>query len=445
MTILEAPRQTPVRYEADVCVAGGSCTGVFAAVRAARMGAKVVLLERTNIFGGMATSGLVNIWHSLHDIYHDRQVIAGLTAEMLERLAARDAVVFSEDDSTAYTFNPTELAFELDELVREHSITPVLHTQYAGVLTGGDRVEAAFIQNKDGRGAVRAKFFIDCTGDGDICRDLGLDAYRHEVVQPPTACFLVQGELRDVDICALVHEHGEEFGLGKDWGWSDMIPFTDISMRADRHVLGALCDRADDLTFAEMDGRRQMDAVLRMVRKYGPSGRRWTPIAACSQIGIRDTVHFRTRVQAEGMKLLVGKPEETAVLRGTYRADIHQKDGTISFRYLDGREETIDTHGIHRVTGDWREKDGITSPVAAWYEAPFEMLVTDRYANFLPAGRMIHADDRGFGALRVMVNLNQLGEAAGTAAALCLNSGEDVRKLDGRRVRAALREGGSAL
>lgn len=36
---------------ADICVIGGSCTGVFAAVRAARLGAKVVLIERQNRLG----------------------------------------------------------------------------------------------------------------------------------------------------------------------------------------------------------------------------------------------------------------------------------------------------------------------------------------------------------------------------------------------------------
>ncbi|MGI6195470.1 MAG: FAD-dependent oxidoreductase [Eubacteriales bacterium] len=44
--IKEPEKLLPVRYEADVFVAGGSCTGLFAAVRAARLGARVVLVER---------------------------------------------------------------------------------------------------------------------------------------------------------------------------------------------------------------------------------------------------------------------------------------------------------------------------------------------------------------------------------------------------------------
>ena len=44
--IFEPARLLPVFAEADICVLGGSCTGVFAAIRAARLGAKVVLVEK---------------------------------------------------------------------------------------------------------------------------------------------------------------------------------------------------------------------------------------------------------------------------------------------------------------------------------------------------------------------------------------------------------------
>lgn len=54
----------PVYNEVDICVLGGSCTGVFAAVRAARLGARVAIVEKQNAFGGVATNALVLIWHS---------------------------------------------------------------------------------------------------------------------------------------------------------------------------------------------------------------------------------------------------------------------------------------------------------------------------------------------------------------------------------------------
>ena len=83
--IREAPRETPVAADVDVCVVGGSCTGVFAAVAAARLGARVAIIESNGFFGGVATASLVNIWHSTHDIHNKQQIIAGLTAEVIER------------------------------------------------------------------------------------------------------------------------------------------------------------------------------------------------------------------------------------------------------------------------------------------------------------------------------------------------------------------------
>ena len=66
-TIYEPARQIPVVREADVCVLGGGCTGVFAAIRAARLGMRVLLIEREGMLGGAAVGGLVNIWHTLMD------------------------------------------------------------------------------------------------------------------------------------------------------------------------------------------------------------------------------------------------------------------------------------------------------------------------------------------------------------------------------------------
>jgi glycine/D-amino acid oxidase-like deaminating enzyme len=66
-TLHEPARDLPVIHEADICVLGGSCTGLFAAIRAARLGARVVIVEKDNCFGGIATTSMVNVWHSLHD------------------------------------------------------------------------------------------------------------------------------------------------------------------------------------------------------------------------------------------------------------------------------------------------------------------------------------------------------------------------------------------
>lgn len=124
---------------------------------------------------------------------------------------------------------------------------------------------------------------------------------------------------------------------------------------------------------------------------------------------------------------------------------MHDKDGRVTFYYLNGTALSMEGAQRHTTQWDWRKEHGITQPPARYYQAPFSMLVQERYSNFIPVGRMLHGDDMAFGALRVMVNLNQMGEAAGVAAYLSVDSNTSVDKLDGKQVRQLLRKGGSVL
>lgn len=433
--------------DTDICVIGGSCTGVFAAVRAARLGARVVLIEKQNCLGGVATCGLVNVWHSLRDTDGRHQIIAGLTQEVLERLKRQDAVYEDPSPHTAYTFNSEELKIELDQLVKENRIKLYLHTYYGGVLTEGSSITAVILQNKDGRQAIKTSFVIDATGDGDIARDLGLEGYTHDGVQPPSACFLMNGQIKRQDLHRLVTEHGHEAGLPDDWGWSrSVVGCPDLSMRADNHVFNVLCSRAEDLTHSEVEGRRQMRAFVTLLKKYGYPDQKYALVAACSSIGIRETLHYKTRYGAIERELLSGKAFSDPVLYGSYRVDIHHSDTMgITFKELNGERTTVFGKNTRIEKGNWRLEEGYEGEAAKYYQLPFESLMVDGVDNFIPAGRMLHADKATFGALRVMVNLNQLGEAAGVAAWLALQSGKAVRELDGRDVTGELKKGGSAL
>lgn len=446
-TIIEPQRKIPVIAEADVCVLGGSCTGVFAAVRAARLGMRVVLIERLNRLGGVATAGLVNIWHTLQDMDDREQIIAGLTDEVITVLNARGALTVKNNRSSTYNFNPMELTIILDEMIREHGIRLMLHTHYSAVVEENGRLDAVIVENQDGRGAVRAKFFIDATGDGYVCRDLGIQQYVSDYIQPPTACFNLQGNIAGSDLKGIWKEHGAEFGLTDDWGWSARVAgLSGITMRADMHIFDVRCDRAEDLTRAEMEGRRQARAMLSLLQKYGDPEENYAITNLCSSLGVRETVHYRTRMQAKEIALLTGERYDAPIMNGTYPIDIHHhNDGGITFKYLDGKRRTKWGKGTRTEIGNWREEMGLTGEPAKYYQVPFDMLVGEKYENFIAAGRMINADEGAYGALRVMVNLNQLGEAAGVAAALCCESGTSLQSLDGRLVSETLRKGGSAV
>ena len=447
MFITEPEKKLRVIADADLCVVGGSSTGVFAAVRAARLGLKVVLIEKHNVLGGTAVAGLVNIWHSMHDIDEGEQVIAGLTDEVVTRLKTRGAVDLYDDPTHRYTFNSFELAVILDDLIKENKIKVMLHTLYTAAICEERRVEAVIIENAEGRFAIKARFFIDASGDGRVAKDLKIPSYVNKTIQPPTSCFYLQGNTDGLDMGKLIREHGAEFGLLDDWGWyKKVVGSKDITMRADNHVFGKRLDIADDLTYAEIEGRRQARALTSLLSKYAQGSDAYSIVGLCQRIGTRETVHYKTRMMADTMSLILGKKYDYPILKGSYRVDIHHsEDMGITFMYLDGKEVTYYGKNTKTVSGNWRERMGIDGDYARYYQLPYDVLAVEEYDNFIPVGRMINADEGAFGALRVMVNLNQLGEAAGVAAYVSLGDNAAASEISTKKLHKLLKDGGSAL
>ncbi len=443
-TITEPAQDIKVAHEVDICVIGGSCTGVFAAVRAARLGASVAIIEKQNCFGGTATSGMVNVWHSLHDVDGNKQIIAGLTYETIERLERIGGCSRHNNENAAYRLDTELLKLELDLFISENSIKPYLHTMYCAPYVQDEQILGVIIENKDGRQAVMAKFFIDASGDGDLAYDLNLENYNHDLLQPPTPCFKLIGDISQIDISMLLQDHGREFGLPDDWGWAGPIPsIPNLSFRADTHVFGFDCSKADDLTSAEIEGRKQMAAIMSILKKYAPSYGKDIHIAAiCSHIGIRETRHFESDYRLNQHDLLNGIPFEDAIAYGTYRVDIHHNQGAgITFRTLDGHEDIHNDRTSPPIKRMWRTGDGY----AQYYQVPFKALIQRKFTNLITAGRMINADSDAFGAIRVMVNLNQIGEAAGVAAYLAISSSKEIWDIDTVQLRNTLKNGGSSI
>jgi len=448
-TVSERAREIPVIHQADVCVVGGGCTGVFAAVRAARLGARVAIVENNGFFGGVATAGLVNIWHSLHDDRGDRQVIGGLTQEVIERLSRRDAVSHQDSRGAAYVLNTEELKLELDELVREAAVRPFLHARFVAPVMQERQLDAIVIEDKTGRRAIGARYFVDATGDGDLVERMGLATYKLGDPQPPTACAVLEG-LAKVSAAHQGFDLGEEVfnpsypeALRDGFLWSSHLTGSDdLIMVAGTRVNNADCSDADRLTQAEMEARRQVRVMLDILRKNVKRGNEVFLRGLPAYIGIRETRHARCLHTLTETELLEGERFEDAIANGTYRVDIHHSDRPgLTFRYLDGREEYV-APGKPTVQSRWR---AVGRECATFYQIPYRSLIPEQAANVLVAGRLVDADRGAYGAIRVMVNCNQTGEAAGVACFLALQNGLDVKDVPANRLRSVLRDGGSIM
>ena len=414
-TIEEKPRNVPVVQECDVCVLGGSCTGVFAAVRAAQMGAKVALVEKQNAFGGVATAGLVNIWHKLISNKGKEQIIGGLTQQMIENLEQIGAV--GGRLGSHYVLNTEELKIELDRLVVEHEITPYLHTFYTAPQMEGNRVTAVFIENKSGRQAIRAKVFVDATGDGDLAKDAGLPFEIREGLQPPTTCAKISG--LPSDMRKLIDKHREEFNLAPDHGWGATVPGSPgAEMCAYTHVFNTVASDAAQLTAAEIEGRRQIRAYMNIARKYGGPSNKPCLLDLASTIGIRETRSFAANYRLTEEDVLQCRRFPDAIANGTYPVDVHDpKTGRFKFK----------------------------QPQGDFYQIPLSTMVNDKTPNIVLAGRVISTDRGAFGGIRVMVNLNQTGEAAGVAAALAVSRNIAIPDIEAEAVRKGLSDLGAIM
>ena len=447
--IFEPARQVPVVHECDVCVIGGSCTGVFAAVAAARLGARVAIIEMMGFFGGTATAGKVCVWHTHLNTTYDRPIIGGLTMEMVERMLKKGTMIDKGPNPyQQYVFLPAEMSLELDRLIDAHKIRPFLHTRFVNpVMSDEGQVEAVIIEDKSGRRAIKARLFIDASGEADLAHRAGLETYKPQHIQPPTACMVTQGmqailaQNPGINIRKTVFDPANPEALRPGFLWGDFLPAQDMYMIAGTRVHGADCSDADQLTAAEMEGRRQIAKILAILGRQ-KGGDKLVLQEIPAHIGVRQTRHVVCEHRLTNQEVMYGQRFPDAIMNGSYVVDIHrQNDEGIDYYFLDGTSLVITANG-EKIKGRWREDSG---DMPTFYQLPYQTLVPKGAKNILVAGRCVDAEEGAFGAVRVMVNTTQMGQAAGVAAWLALNGNVTVNNVDPHKLRGTLSDQGAII
>ena len=442
--IHEPARATPVCHEADLCVVGGSCTGVFAAVRAARLGLSVAVIEQNTVLGGMAVAAQVNEWHSVNDTTGTRQIIGGLTLEVIDRLRRRNVIQeISPVHRGQFRFNSAELAVELDDLVRSHRIRVFLAARCVAATREGPRITSAIIEDRSGRRAITAPLYIDASGDGNLLRHAGFAADKPAVLQPVNLQAIVAGaHTSDGPVPwpalePLLAAHHYPAANSRPWHFP--VPGTALTNLFGARLNGIDASDADAHTSALFEARRLHRAYLDLLRAHS-SDLHPVVVAWAQALGVRETWHARCHHRLTGGEILRGQTFADSIAQGTYPVDIHSSEGTI-LRYLDGREEFVPKTGPTQ----WRRWNPEGSPVPACYHIPYRSLLPQEAENLLVAGRLLDADREAFGGVRVMVNMNQTGEAAGVAAALSHRTATPFPHLSPALLRTTLNTGGSLL
>lgn len=410
--IVEPSRTIPVAIEADVIVAGGGPGGLCAAVAAARNGAKVALIERYGFLGGMATTGLVNPFMPFH--LNGEPMTRGIFEEWIDGMRRRGGYVDKGRLSRNIIGAEAAKASAM-ELVLGAGVQLMLHAFVDNVLLdeAGSKIQYVCLAAKQ-RIAAAGKIFIDATGDGDVALLAGVpcDVGRDEdhAVQPMTLCFRMRGldwskmpAPGDKDARAAINDlyvQAKQRGVircpRENMLYFQCVRDDEIHFNQTR-VIGQVATDPFDLTAAEIDAREQVEKFVAWLQAEVPAFKDAYLSETAPQIGIRETRRVRGLYTLTGDDVLSARKFPDGIARTDYPIDIHSPTG----------EGTVIKH----------------VPAGDWYEIPYRCLVPQRIDNLLVASRSISSDHAAHSSLRVMPPVAGIGEAAGTAAAMCLKSG----------------------
>ena len=448
------------KNQKDVLVVGGGPAGVCAAICAARLGARVLLVEQGGSCGGMATAGLVGPFMTCYDAKGETMIIRGIFEEIVERLVERGFAIHPREvmGGTAFTswikvghdhctpFEAEGLKLVLDEMLTEAGVEVLYHTTFLEPIAEGNTIRGVRVASKAGVEALYAKVVIDATGDGDVAARAGVpfEMGNEELglMQPATMFFHishVDTDAVEADIQANLHNFYRKDGVNYrslhwrvteareagDWSLDRVsiglfrMPKKDEWCVNTSRIMGVDSTDNRSLTSAEMEGRRQADEILRFFRKYVPGCADARIKSTASHVGIRESRHIHGEYRLTAEDLLDSKIPADSIFLAANSVDVHGRFGPKSNEYVP-------------IRGDY-------------YGVPYRSLLPQKMEGLLLAGRCVSADSTAAGAIRVMPPCMAMGQAAGTAAALAVAGECTPKELDPALLIQTLKENGVYL
>ena len=185
METIDYREQIPVRPTCyDVVVSGGGVAGVAAALTAARSGKQTLLIEKSNILGGLGTLGQVNLFVPMCN-GRGTQIIFGLCEELAQlsrkygwaqvpREWANGQPAEPTNVRYCVRYSPVCFAMAMLKFLENSGVNLLLDTIVSAPVMDGRHCRGVIIEGKSGREFIRGKMFIDVTGDGDLMRRAGM-------------------------------------------------------------------------------------------------------------------------------------------------------------------------------------------------------------------------------------------------------------------------------
>jgi glycine/D-amino acid oxidase-like deaminating enzyme len=417
----------------DVVVVGAGSAGSSAAIAAARLGARTLLVDRLAFMGGTSTAVLDTFYAFYTPGERPRRVVGGLGWEVVGRLTA-DGVAFERPNTygagTGVTYDAEALKVLWERLAEDAGVELLLHTWATGVRVDGGRLAAVRLWNKGGERWVEATAFVDASGDADVSAMAGVpfdDAAASGTVQSLSTLFKVANvdvaraaAVPKAELWARMREAAAsgDYRLPRIEGSWHRTPYPGVVLVHMTRIPNVDATDPGQLTRAEVEGRRQVQEYHRFLRDRVPGFEAAVIVATSPAIGVRESrrIHGDHRLTREDV-LGARRFEDEIALCGAPIED-HHAGGDTEWRYV----------------GD----GGV-------YGIPYRCLLPAGVEGLLVAGRCFSATHDAHASARSMATCMAMGQAAGTAAALAAETGTTPRALPAGTIRGRLRADGALL
>ena len=442
-------KDIPIEDGYDLVVAGGGPAGASAAICAARLGAKVLLVEATGCLGGMATSGLVTAFDPMAN--GKRMLVGGFMKEIVETMYERGYLKpgihpdsWRKEFHVWTPFHPEKLKILLDELALNVGVEIRFFTRVvdADVNKEDCYVKGVILQNIEGFAYIRSKTFIDCTGDGvlgSLCgvkfREAGKDTHR---IMPASLTSLFANidwtrfdELKERDRYKLIekaHKDGVLTQLDRHLPGMSRIGTT-LGYLNGGHIFNLNALRCRSLTDGMILGRKIAAEYAQYYKRYIPGAEEIEHITTANLMGVRESRRLVGEYELSIDDYLSRRefPDQIGVFNKF--VDIHAYDCTEKEykRFLDSAFKVE------------RLNEG------EYFGIPYSILVPKDWKNLWVAGRCSSSDVKVHGSIRVQPAASMMGQAAGTAAVQSIHTRQPAHMLDTEMLIHTLRKNGAYL
>ncbi len=410
----------------DLIVVGGGFAGVAAALAAARGGAKVLIVEKSNCLGGAAVNCLVNPFMPYWTEMNGKRVdlSAGIFKEIHDLLVKRNAMQKER-------FLEEELKYILNEMVIEAHIDLLFHAYIFKAEKSDANITSVTVASKSGEMRLDANYFIDATGDAQLAYladcSTTLGRAPDHLCQPMTLCF----RLGNVDVekfyaskekLKIAHQQAMERGDFINPRENILVfktPINNVLHFNTTRVVKKNPTSPEEVTEAEILARKQVYEIYEFMKKHADGLEDSFLMMTAAEIGVRESRMIVGDYVLTEQDCRNCVKFEDAIAACNYDIDIHNPEGAGTSHYY--------------------------FPAGAYYTIPYRALIPKGVENLLVAGRCISSDHGAQASYRIMPVVCCIGEAAGTAIGLAVKNKTSVREINIGELQATLKKNGAYI